>query len=83
MEELKSLCSEDEQDKKKVVSDKCSDACQRYKDCAAYGDDATPADLNDAYATCIEECATWPKDMVKCINAVDIKVPNDCVGFLH
>jgi hypothetical protein len=85
LQELSALCKEDEeqQAKKKVISDKCTDACQRHKDCSAFTDDVTPADLNDAYNTCMEECATWPKEMIKCINAVDIKAPNDCVSFLN
>ena len=83
LQALKALCQEEtEKPAPKTVSDKCSDACQRYKDCAAYTEDATPADLNDAYDTCLEECQTWPKEMIKCINAVEIKAPNDCVNFL-
>jgi len=82
LQRLKALCQEDAP-VKKPVSDKCSDACQRHKDCAAFTEDATPADLNDAYSTCMEECVAWPVEMVKCINAIDINVPNDCVGFLN
>ena len=84
LQELSALCQEDEeqQAKKKVISDKCTDACQRHKDCSAFTDDVTPADLVDAYNTCMEECPTWSKEMIKCINAIDIKVPNDCVSFL-
>ena len=82
LQRLKALCQKDAP-VKKPVSDKCSDACQRHKDCAAFTEDATPADLNDAYSTCMEECAAWPVEMVKCINAIDINVPNDCVGFLN
>ncbi|MFH0891622.1 MAG: hypothetical protein V1867_02475 [Candidatus Falkowbacteria bacterium] len=78
---LKALCNDEE--KKKAISDKCGDACQRHKDCAAYTEDATPGDLNDAYDACMEECAAWPKEMIKCINAIDIKAPNDCVSFLN
>ncbi|HPB60330.1 MAG TPA: hypothetical protein PLN98_01910 [Candidatus Paceibacterota bacterium] len=81
LQELKTLCPEEEN--KKVISDKCSDACQRHKDCAAYTEDVTAADLTDAYNTCMEECPTWPKEMIKCINAVDIKTPNDCVSFVQ
>ncbi len=84
LSDLKSLCEDEAKPiEKKVISDKCSDACQRHKDCSAFTDDVTPADLNDAYNTCMEECATWPKEMIKCINAIDIKAPNDCVGFLQ
>ncbi|HOZ56457.1 MAG: hypothetical protein BWY51_00554 [Parcubacteria group bacterium ADurb.Bin316] len=85
LQELAALCQEDEEEpmQKKIISDKCSDACQRHKDCSAFTDDVTSADLNDAYNTCIEECATWTKEMIKCINAIDIKAPNDCVGFLQ
>ena len=81
LQELKTLCPEEEN--KKAISDKCSDACQRHKDCAAYTEDVTVADLTDAYNTCMEECPTWPKEMIKCINAVDIKTPNDCVSFVQ
>jgi hypothetical protein len=82
LQALKDLCQEEEP-VKKVISDKCSDACQRYKDCAAYTEDVTPTDLDDAYNTCMEECATWPKEAIKCINAVDVKTPNDCVSFVQ
>jgi hypothetical protein len=82
LEALKNLCQEEEQ-AKKVISDKCSDACQRYKDCAAYTEDVTLVDLTDAYDTCMEECVTWPKETIKCINAVDVKTPNDCVSFMQ
>ncbi|MFA5048149.1 MAG: hypothetical protein WC516_03965 [Patescibacteria group bacterium] len=79
---LRDLCQEAEQPKK-VISDKCSDACQRYKDCAAYTEDVTATDLTDAYNTCMEECPAWPKEIVKCINGIDIKKPNDCVSFVQ
>jgi len=82
LQALRELCQEAEQPKK-VISDKCSDACQRYKDCAAYTEDVTPADLNDAYSTCMEECPTWPQEKVKCINAIDVKTANDCVSFVQ
>src|SRR3989339_564418 len=84
LQELKTICPDEQAPaKKRAVSDKCSDACQRHRDCAAYTEDATPADLKDAYDTCLEECAAWPKEMVKCINKTDIKTPNDCVSFLN
>lgn len=82
LQALRALCQEEEQPKK-VISDKCNDACQRHKACAAYTEDATSADLNDAYDTCMEECVTWPKEMIKCINTVEIKAPNDCVNFVQ
>lgn len=84
LQALRALCREEEKSPvKKVISDKCSDACRRYKSCAAYTEDATPADLEDAYNTCVEECGTWPVEMIRCVNAVDIKVPNDCVIFVQ
>ncbi len=84
LEALKALCQEETKEPaKKVISDKCSDACQRHKHCASYTEDVTPADLNDAYATCMEECPTWSKKIIKCINATDIKTPNDCVSFVQ
>ncbi|NMB48339.1 hypothetical protein GYA13_02735 [Candidatus Kuenenbacteria bacterium] len=79
---LKDWCQEEEQPKK-IISDKCSDACERHKDCATYTEDVTAADLADAYNACLEECPTWPKEMIKCINAIDIKNPNDCVSFVQ
>jgi hypothetical protein len=82
LQALRDLCQEAEQPKK-VISDKCSDACQRHKDCAAYTEDATAVDLADAYNACMEECPTWPKTMIKCINTTEIKTPNDCVGFVQ
>ncbi len=82
LQALKDLC-QDEKLPKKVISDKCTDACQKHKDCAAYTEDVTSADLKDAYDTCMEECPTWTKEIVKCINAVDIKTPNDCVSFVQ
>lgn len=82
LQTLKALCQEEDA-VKKPIPDKCSDACKKYKDCAAYTEDATPTDLNDAYNTCMEECATWSVDMIKCINGFDIKNPNDCISFLQ
>ncbi len=82
LQALGDLCREEEQ-AKKVVSDKCSDACQRHKDCAAYTEDVTPADLEDAYNACMEECATWPQEKIKCINGFEINNPNDCVSFVQ
>jgi len=82
LQALRDLCQEAEQIQK-VISDKCSDACQRHKDCAAYTEDMTATDLADAYDACMEECPTWPKAMIKCINATEIKKPNDCVGFVQ
>ncbi len=84
LQALRALCQEEETAPvKKVISDKCSDACQRYKACAAYTEDVTPADLEDAYSTCMEECTTWPIEMIRCINTMEIKVPNDCVSFVQ
>jgi len=81
LQELKTMCPEEEN--KKVISDKCEDACGRHKKCAAFTEDATTADLADAYNACMEECAAWPKEMIKCINSMDIKIPNDCVNFVQ
>ncbi len=84
LQALKTLCHKEESPvKKKVISDQCSDACKRHKDCAEYTEDVTPADLEDAYTACMEECATWPKEMITCINRVDIRTPNDCVSFVQ
>ena len=82
LQALRYLCQEAEPSQR-VISDKCSDACERHKDCAAYTEDVTAEDLVDAYNTCMEECPTWPKAMVKCINTTEIKTPNDCVGFVQ
>ncbi len=84
LKKLKALCEDETKEPvKKVVSDKCADACQRYKDCSSYTEDVTATDLNDAYNTCMEECVTWPKEVIRCINTTDIKAPNDCVSFVQ
>jgi len=82
LQALRDLCQEAVQPPK-VISDKCSDACERHKDCAAYTEDVTAVDLADAYNACMEECPTWPKAMIKCINTTEIETPNDCVGFVQ
>lgn len=87
---IKDLCKKEEpkaivSDKPKVISDKCEDACRRDKACAAFTEGVTPSDLQDAYDTCMEECLNqpWPKEMIKCMNSVEIKKPNDCVQFIQ
>ena len=71
-----------------AISDKCEDACVKYKKCAAWSD-ATAEDLADAYDSCMVECTGsetppgWSKKVIKCINAVEIKKPNDCVIFVN
>jgi len=86
LKKLNDTCNKKAMD---AVSDKCEDACARYKKCAAWPDDATPEDLADAYDSCMVECTGsetppgWSKKVIKCINAVEIKKPNDCVVFVN
>ena len=56
----------------------CPSACEKYKKCASYGDDVTQTDLEDAYISCMEVCATWNKSVSDCINQCPINTPADC-----
>src|SRR3989339_268510 len=38
----------------KKTAGSCDEACRNYATCASYGDDVTLADLDDAYASCLE-----------------------------
>jgi hypothetical protein len=86
LKKLNDTCNKKAMD---AVSDKCEDACARYKKCAAWPDHTTPEDLADAYDSCMVECTGsetppgWSKKVIKCINAVEIKKPNDCVVFVN
>ena len=85
LKKLNDTCNKKAMD---AISDKCEDACTRYKKCAAWSD-ATAEDLADAYDSCMVECTGsetppgWSKKVIKCINAVEIKKPNDCVIFVN
>jgi len=85
LKKLNDTCNKKAMD---AISDKCEDACVRYKKCAAWSD-ATAEDLADAYDSCMVECTGsetppgWSKKVIKCINAVEIKKPNDCVIFVN
>lgn len=71
--------SADDTDKELPPADiGCPKACEKYKKCASYGDDISPADLEDAYASCMEVCATWNKSVSDCINQYPINTPADC-----
>ena len=86
IENLKKINNECNKKAMDSISDKCEDACARYKKCATWSD-ATAEDLADAYDSCMIECTGselppgWSKKTIKCINAVEIKNPNDCVVF--
>ena len=85
LKKLNDTCNKKAMD---AISDKCEDACVKYKKCAAWSD-ATAEDLADAYDSCMVECTGsetplgWSKKVIKCINAVEIKKPNDCVIFVN
>lgn len=58
----------------------CDKACENYALCASYGDDVTPADVDDAYATCMEECAKWESENISCMAKATVHNPQDCLA---
>jgi len=80
---LKSICEKKDEapQQKEVISDSCDSACKKYSDCAGFTEDATKQDQQDAYDSCMEECKSWSKETVICINKKSIKNPADC-GYL-
>lgn len=65
-------------DKKTAVS--CDKACRNYVVCASYGDNISQADLNDAYASCLEICGTWTAEQRSCMSRTAINRPSDCAA---
>lgn len=76
---LKTLC--DKEKKPKEVSGKCEDACKKYSECTHYTEDTTPADWQDAYDSCMIECADWSDKTKICINKQAIKSVDDCTNL--
>jgi hypothetical protein len=73
-------CTELNENEEKSVPDAgCSAACRKYGDCVRYGDDISETDVQDAYATCMEVCASAPSKVVGCINSHPISKPSDCM----
>jgi hypothetical protein len=58
----------------------CDKACENYALCASYGDDVTAQDVDDAYATCMEECTGWSQENIGCMAKVIVRNPQDCAG---
>jgi hypothetical protein len=56
----------------------CNKACRRYSDCAAYTEGVGPADIEDAYQSCLEVCPTWTDDQRNCVVSTVINSPMDC-----
>lgn len=56
----------------------CPKVCENYALCASFGDDVTPQDIDDAFASCMEECGNWSKQSRDCIANNPIYVPSDC-----
>lgn len=56
----------------------CDKACDNYALCAGYGDDMTAQDVDDAFASCMEECAGWEKTNIDCMAKVIVRNPEDC-----
>lgn len=57
----------------------CDKACENYALCASYGDDVTAQDVDDAYATCMEECMGWEQENITCMAKAVIRQPGDCL----
>ena len=78
---LKSLCNKDEGKVKEIISTSCPDACKKYYDCASYTEGSTKEDQQDAYDSCMLECAKWSDETKICINKQIIKTVTDCSNF--
>jgi hypothetical protein len=58
----------------------CVKACENYTHCAAYGDDVTLQDLDDAFVSCLEFCSTLDGQSRNCLASTIIRKPNDCAA---
>lgn len=58
----------------------CVRACENYTVCVSYGDDISPADIHDAFASCMEVCGTWEKSAIDCLANTSIIRPGDCAA---
>jgi hypothetical protein len=61
-----------------AISTGCDGACEKYKKCAGYGDDATAEDMEYAYQSCVISCAHWTPEAISCINSHAINSAMDC-----
>ncbi|MFH1047333.1 MAG: hypothetical protein V1738_03450 [Patescibacteria group bacterium] len=57
----------------------CDKACRKYSDCAAYTEGAGPADIEDAYQSCLEVCPAWTDDQRNCVVSTAINSSMDCL----
>lgn len=78
---LKSLCDNQEKDKKEIISTSCVEACKKYSECTHYTEDTTEQDRRDAYDSCMIECADWSDKTKICINKKTIKTVSDCTNL--
>ena len=78
---LKSLCDNQEKKKKEIISNSCIDACKKYSECTHYTQDTTEQDRKDAYDSCMIECADWSNKTKICINKKPIKTVSDCTNL--
>ena len=67
-------------EKPKPIDPRCHKACTNYKKCTGYADDATPADTQEAYKTCMQECQGWSKKTIKCMSKVRVRKAADCMA---
>jgi|GEM_PF-2016657 len=67
-------------EKPKPINPKCHKACTNYKKCTGYADDATPADTQEAYKTCMQECQGWSTKTIKCMSKVRVRKAADCMA---
>lgn len=63
------------------INSSCSVPCQKYAYCAGLADDATQADKDSAYSSCMETCSTWSQSTISCINNKQINTVSDCANL--
>lgn len=59
----------------------CESVCQKYADCAGFGEGVTEADQKDAYESCMIECPSWSAKGLVCMDSKEIKEPIDCTSL--
>jgi hypothetical protein len=56
----------------------CEKACRRYSDCASYTEGVGPADIEDAFESCLQICPSWSDEQRNCVANTVINSASDC-----
>lgn len=67
-------------EEKDETAGNCNAACNNYAGCAGFAEDATPADLDEAYNTCMGECANWDQENISCMANATVS-PQGCMNI--